>query len=97
MKMENASHGSVRSYLMVFGGLALLTGMTVVLSYLGLPHHLAIVLAVLIALAKCSLIMAFFMHLRWEPKSIYAVFFTAVFFVVFLALFLLPDIAFTRN
>lgn len=75
----------------------LLTGMTVILSYLGLPHNVAIVLATLIALAKCTLIMAFFMHLRWEPKSIYAIFFSAVFFVVFLALFLLPDIAFTNK
>ncbi len=96
--MENSSpHGSVRLYLIVFGGLAMLTGLTVILSYLGLPHHLAIVLAGIIALAKCSLIMAFFMHLRWEPKSIYAIFFTAVFLIVFLALYLLPDIAFTKK
>jgi cytochrome c oxidase subunit IV len=97
--MDNhpAPHSSVKIYLTVFAGLALLTGLTVLLSYMSLPHHVAIVLAVLIAVTKCTLIMAFFMHLRFEPKTILALFFTALFFVVFLALFLLPDIAFTTK
>ena len=41
---------SIKSYLCVFGALALLTGLTVLLSYAGLPHKTAIMAASLIAL-----------------------------------------------
>jgi caa(3)-type oxidase subunit IV len=96
MSTNAAPHSTVKTYLAVFAGLAALTAMTVVLSYLGLPTRVAIGLAFLIAFIKCSLIMAFFMHLRTEPKSIYFIFFTAVFLTAFLGFYLLPDIAFTK-
>lgn len=92
--MENnvAPHTPVRTYLWVFASLAALTGLTVILSYLSLSHGKAVVLASLIAIAKCTLIAAFFMHLRSEKKSIHAIFFTALFFVAVLLLAILPDI-----
>jgi caa(3)-type oxidase subunit IV len=89
-------HTTVKTYLMVFGGLLLLTACTVGLSYAHLPLKVGIGLAFLIALLKCALIMAFFMHMRSEPKAIHAVFFTALFLALFLGVYLLPDIAFTE-
>jgi caa(3)-type oxidase subunit IV len=88
----NEQHPSIKGYLLVFLALAVLTATTVFLSYAGLPHKTAISLAVLIALTKCSLIAAFFMHLKSESKGIYVIFFTAFFFVAVLALAILPDI-----
>jgi cytochrome c oxidase subunit 4 len=93
--METHPH-SVKPYLLVFGGLAILTGTTVWLSYLGLPHKTAILIASLIALTKCSLIAAFFMHLRFEKKGIYAILFTALFFVGVLIFALIPDIGIVK-
>ncbi len=91
--MEQA-HGNsaVKTYLLVFLGLAILTGTTVFLSYMDLPIKTAVALAALIALTKCTLIGAFFMHLRFEGKLIYALFFTALFFVLFLLFSILPDL-----
>jgi len=90
---DGAAHSStVKTYLLVFAALAVLTGVTVLLSYLGLPHHVAILIAALIALTKCSLIAAFFMHLRFERKAIYAVFFSALFLVAVLVLAVIPDL-----
>jgi len=90
------SHVSVKAYLLVFGGLAMLTGLTVALSYAGFPRRIAICLAGLIALTKCSLIAAFFMHLKLEKKAIYAILITALFLVGALVSALVPDIGIIR-
>lgn len=87
---------SVRLYAIVFGALALLTGLTVLLSYLHLPHRVAIPLAALIAFTKCTLIASVFMHLKWEGKAIRALLFTGLFFVAVLVLAILPDIGIVR-
>ena len=96
MSNTNEQHTSVKGYLLVFGALAVLTGATVLLSYAGLPHKSAILIAGLIALTKCSLIAAFFMHLKSEGKGIYALFFGALFFVAVLILAILPDLGIVR-
>ena len=70
----------IRKYLMVFVALATLTIITVGISYLHLPTHLAIVLALVVATIKGSLVAAFFMHLISERKLIYAVLLVTVFF-----------------
>jgi caa(3)-type oxidase subunit IV len=85
-------HLSVKAILLVFAGLAVLTGATVALSYLGLPHTTGICLAALIAIAKCTLIGAFFMHLKWERWVIFAVFFTALALVGVLIGGIFPDV-----
>ncbi len=92
MDQNAPAHSSVKAYLLVFAALAALTGVTVVLSYLHLPLKAAVPLAGLIALVKCGLIAAFFMHLRFERKTIHALFFSALFLVAVLVLAILPDI-----
>ena len=61
----------VRVYITVFVALATLTVITVAVSYLHLPTHLAILVALLIACVKGSLVAAFFMHLISERQVIY--------------------------
>lgn len=92
--MTEQAHGkaAVKTYLLVFLGLAVLTGLTVFLSYLHIDIKVAVALAALIAITKCSLIGAFFMHLRFEGKLIYALIFTALFLVLFLLFSVLPDL-----
>lgn len=57
----------VRTYLLVFAVLLVLAVATVAFAYVDLGI-LNPVVAVLIAIAKASLIMLFFMHLRHSPK-----------------------------
>lgn len=92
MTEPHANHGSIKTYLMVFVGLGLLTALTVSLSYLNLSHHTGIFLAALIALAKCALIAAFFMHLRSERLAVGAFFFVGLIFVIVLVAAVIPDI-----
>lgn len=92
--MSEKRHPSIKLYLAVFGMLAMLTGLTVLLSYAGLTPRQAVPVAAAIAIAKCTLIVTFFMHLRSESKVIHFTLYSALFFVIVLVGSLLPDIAF---
>src|SRR5678815_225448 len=73
----------VKTYFMVFGALMVLTIVTVAVSYVHLPVHQAIIVALFIATIKGSLVAMFFMHLNHERKMIYWVLaLTVVFFAV---------------
>jgi len=77
----------VRTYMMVFGALMVLTIITVGVSYLHLPTTSAVILALAIATFKASLVAMFFMHLKGERQIIYwSLYVTAVFFVLLFAL-----------
>ncbi len=60
----------VRVYVMVFAALALLTVVTVAISYLDLSTSYAIGIALVVATVKASLVALYFMHLISEEKVI---------------------------
>lgn len=75
----------VRTYIMVFVALMVLTVITVAVSYLDLSTGPAVALALLVALVKGSLVACYFMHLISEKKLIYTVLiFTVIFFIAVL-------------
>jgi cytochrome c oxidase subunit 4 len=77
----------VTRYLVVFGALVVLTGVTVAVSYLALPAAAAIAIGVAIAASKATLVALFFMHLIRERTIVYlALGFTAVFCVALFGL-----------
>ena len=61
----------VKTYIMVFGSLLFLTLVTVGVSYIHLPVAQAVILALIVASIKASLVSLFFMHLSNEKKIIY--------------------------
>ncbi len=77
----------VRVYLMVFSALAVLTVVTVAISYLQLTTGYAIGVAMVVATVKASLVALYFMHLISEEKVILwllalcAAFFAALMFL----------------
>ena len=74
---------SIRNYLIVFAALTLLTVLTVAVAYLDLPIVPAIIIALVIATVKGSLVVGYFMHLISEKKVIiYFMILTVVFFLV---------------
>ncbi len=75
----------VRTYILVFVSLMVLTLVTVAVSYLHLPVHQAIIVALVIASVKGSLVACYFMHLISEKKLIlWVMALTVVFFIVLL-------------
>jgi cytochrome c oxidase subunit 4 len=82
----------VRTYKMVFAALAVFTVITVAVSYLHLPIALGVIVALIIATIKGSLVAGWFMHLKAERKAIYAVLLVTVAFFVLLLTWPLLDI-----
>ena len=83
--MSDDSHDvskHVRGYLIIGGTLILGTILTVLASQVDLGHGMNIVLALVIATVKASLVALYFMHLISEKQMIYTVLgFTAFFFL----------------
>jgi cytochrome c oxidase subunit 4 len=71
---------SVRSYALVLVALLVLTGLTAGVSFLHLKHG-SVLVALLIAAAKASLVIAIFMHLSKDARALRAVLALALFLV----------------
>jgi cytochrome c oxidase subunit 4 len=80
----------VRTYMMVFVSLLILTGVTVGVFYLHLSLVSAIVVALIVASIKGSLVACYFMHLISERAMIFWI--LALCALFFLVLLLLPVI-----
>ena len=74
----------VKTYFMIFGALMVLTIVTVGVSYFHLPVAMAVLVALIVATIKGSLVALFFMHLKHERKVIYYVLALTVIFFIFL-------------
>ena len=84
---------SVKTYYMIFGALMVFTIITVAVSYFHLPIPMAILVALIVATIKGSLVALFFMHLSHEKKLIYwALMLTVVFFVFLMFVPLLTNL-----
>ncbi len=87
--MSEDVHAHIRTYMKVAAALGVLTVITVAVSYVdfwGVP--IAVIVALIIAGTKGSLVASFFMHLIGERKMIYwSLILTVIFF---LALIFLP-------
>jgi cytochrome c oxidase subunit IV len=80
---DGAVHAHVSSvpfYVAVFLGLLFLTGMTVGQSYVDLGK-LNLITVILIATMKASLVVTFFMHLKWDNKFNALIFISTIFFI----------------
>jgi cytochrome c oxidase subunit 4 len=75
-------HKQVRIYIFVFAALAVLTVVTVGISYLHLSTPAAVAFAMLVATLKGSLVALYFMHLIDEKRAVYWLLgLTVIFFV----------------
>ncbi len=87
---ESHSHEDVqkhiKTYLMVFASLAVLTIVTVAVGYIHLPIWPALIAALVIASIKGGLVGAHFMHLLSEKKMIYHLLILTFVFLFFMFL-----------
>jgi cytochrome c oxidase subunit 4 len=75
---------SVKTYMMIFGALMVLTIITVGVSYVHLPVAAAVTVALIVATIKGSLVALYFMHLLHERKVIYWVLALTLIFFIFM-------------
>lgn len=68
---QNGDEEHEPRYLAVWGGLAALTVAEVWVATLGLPKTTIVVLLVGMALWKAALVALYYMHLKFEPRSVW--------------------------
>lgn len=79
----------VKTYLFVFASLAVLTVVTVLVSYLSMPFVPALLVALLIATLKATLVALYFMHLINERQVIlWVLLLTGIFLIAMFILFI---------
>lgn len=92
MTSTTAGHAGSRLYVWVWLGLLAFTSIEVYLAYLHLPVRLMLVLLMGISVMKAGLIMAYFMHLRFERFSLFLTLVPAlVFCICIILIFFFPD------
>ena len=88
------AHREHPSYMAIFWWLLVLTILEVGVIYLPLAKMIVAVLLVGMALTKATLVGLYFMHLRFEPKTLGLIAITPLVICVFLVLMLTPDFSF---
>ena len=90
--MEEHDSGN-RTYIVIWGALIVLTAATVAVSYVHLGM-MNVVVALLIAAGKATLVALFFMHLRYESLLVWGFALTPIFFLVLIIAGTLSDTLF---
>ncbi len=79
------------NYMAVFWWLAALTIVEVGVIFLGLPKLALVILLVALALSKASLVAMYFMHLRFEPRTLGLIAVIPLFLGALLVFIIIPD------
>ena len=74
----------VRVYLMIFLALMLGTGLTVVAAFYDFPWQLNTVIALTIATIKATLVVLYFMHVRYSSRLVWVIVASALFWLAIL-------------
>ncbi|MBI3626071.1 MAG: cytochrome C oxidase subunit IV family protein [Candidatus Rokubacteria bacterium] len=91
-----ASHGARPNYVAVWRWLVVLMGVGLAASFLPGGRALAATLIFATAAVKATLVALNYMHLKFEPRLIYAIAIVPVLFVLGLMVALFPDFVFHR-
>ena len=83
--------GSKKLFLTVWFWLLALTGVEVYLAYLHLGVKLMLTLLMGLSIVKASLIIAYFMHLRYEKRSLALILMPAMVFIIAMLFLFFPD------
>ncbi len=90
---ETHTHDHTRYYIGTIIGLFILTAVTVFVAGIDFGSNFVnLMIAMAIATVKASLVVLFFMHLRWEKGMNAIVFLSSVFFVGVFMIFIFMDI-----
>lgn len=84
----------IRVYLLIFSALMVLTALTVFAAYFDLAHiwgPLNAMVALTIALVKATLVVLYFMHVRYSSKLTQIIVVAGIFWLVIMIVFMMAD------
>ncbi len=90
--MAQNGHNEHPKYMWIFLWLAVLTAIEVGIVIPDFPTALTIILLIGLACAKAILVAAYFMHLKFEKRTLAVIVITPFLICVFLVIMLMPDL-----
>jgi len=81
----------LRVYIIIFLALLVGTGLTVLAGLQDFPKQLNVIIALTIAVIKATLVVLYFMHVRYSARLIWVVFTSALFWLAILFALTLSD------
>lgn len=90
--MAQNGHNEHPKYMWIFLWLAVLTAIEVAVFFLNMPKVILIILLIGLACAKAILVAAYFMHLKFEKRTLAVIVITPFLICVFLVIMLMPDL-----
>ena len=81
----------VKVYLAIFLALLVGTALTVVAAFVDFPWRLNTIVALTIASVKATLVVLYFMHVRYSPRLVWVIVASALFWMAILFAFTFSD------
>ena len=89
--VEEAEHGTIKSFTTVWILLLIFTGIEVFLAYEQVTPVIMLVILIGLSVVKAALIIAYFMHLKFERFSLFLTLFPMLIFCILMMLVMMPD------
>ncbi|HTM50206.1 MAG TPA: cytochrome C oxidase subunit IV family protein [Bryobacteraceae bacterium] len=88
---EEAEHGTIKSFAVVWILLLVFTAIEVFLAYEQIQPVIMLVALVGLSVIKAAMIIAYFMHLKFERFSLFLTLFPMLIFCILMMLVFMPD------
>src|SRR5262245_5742868 len=89
--IDEPEHGTIKSFTVVWILLLIFTGIEVLLAYEQVQPVLMLTVLVGLSVIKAALIIAYFMHLKFERFSLFLTLFPMLIFCILMMLVFMPD------
>jgi cytochrome c oxidase subunit 4 len=89
--IEEAEQGTIKSFATVWIILLVLTGVEVLLAYEQIQPVIMLTALIGLSVVKAALIIAYFMHLKFERFSLFLTLFPMLIFCILMMLVFMPD------
>ena len=90
-QIDEAEHGTIKSFTVVWIILLVLTAIEVLLAYLQVNPVIMLTILVGLSVVKAALIIAYFMHLKFERFSLFLTLFPMLIFCILMMMVFMPD------
>jgi len=90
-QVEHITGATTISFVTVWIVLLVLTGVEILLAYEQVPLHIMLTALIGLSVVKAALIIAYFMHLKFEKLSLFLTLFPMLMLCIILMLIFMPD------
>ena len=88
---EEAEHGTIKSFAVIWIILLVFTGIEVLLAYEQITPIIMLIALIGLSVIKAALIIAYFMHLKFEKFSLFLTLFPMLIFCICMMFVFMPD------